>query len=212
MSAKSPTGSPSRNAWIAISERVVHPTPILEVVEQRCRNSETGKESTFTVLRSPDWCQVIPITESGKILMIRQYRLGIAAHTLEVPGGMVDPEDKDSLATAIREMAEETGYAPAPGATQKILDWCYPNPAFLDNRTTACIVGPVRKAGATAFDESEMIDTVEVAIDEIPARIASGEIRHSLTLITLFFLMMQSPEGLPLLRKELSAFSRPSRY
>jgi len=203
---------PGQNRWIAVSERVVHPTPILDVVEQRCRSTETGKEHTFTVIRSGDWCQVLPITESGKILMIRQYRLGIAQHTLEVPGGMVDPEDKDALSTAIREMAEETGYAPVPGATQKILDWCYPNPAILDNRTTACLVGPVQKTGQTHFDEAEMIETVEVGIDEIPARIASGEIRHSLTLMTLFFLMIQSPEGLPLLKRELSAYSRPSRF
>jgi ADP-ribose pyrophosphatase len=197
------------HSWIAVSEKVVHTTPILDVVEQRCRNSETGKESSFTVIRSPDWCQVLPITESGKLLMIRQYRLGIAAHTLEVPGGMVDPEDTDALGTALREMAEETGYAPLPGATRKILDWCFPNPAILDNRTTACLVGPVAKTGNTAFDESEMIETVEVGLDEIPSRIASGEIRHSLTLMTLFFVLAQSPDAFALLRSELSAYSRP---
>ncbi|MGH2102854.1 NUDIX domain-containing protein, partial [Aerococcus urinaeequi] len=45
-----------------------------------------------------------------KIILVRQYRKGIEAVSLEVPAGLVDPNE-DLLVAAKREFAEETGMA-----------------------------------------------------------------------------------------------------
>ncbi len=46
---------------------------------------------------------------SGRFILVRQYRPPIDAYVLEFPAGLIDPEEEPE-ATALRELAEETGY------------------------------------------------------------------------------------------------------
>ena len=55
-----------------------------------------GNQHNFYVLENPAWVNVIPMTKSGEVVLIEQYRHGIDEITLEIPGGMVD-EDEDVL-------------------------------------------------------------------------------------------------------------------
>jgi ADP-ribose pyrophosphatase len=205
---KEGTMKPTKNSWICEREKTLLSSPIMEVVEQKCHSSEDQRPFTFYLLRSRDWCNIIPITEDGKVVLVKQYRIGIAAHTVEVPGGVTDREDRDAQAAAIREMAEETGYVPLPGAKCVELGWTFPNPAIMDNRCFSYIVGPVKKASAQKLDPGEMIEIIEVPIAEIPSRIASGEINHALMLNTFFFLSLQAPEASDTLRRQLEGFTR----
>lgn len=194
------------NTWILDNEKTLVNSPAITVIEQIRRSSEDGRTHKFYLLRSRDWCNVIPVTEDGKVVFVKQYRIGISDHTLEVPGGVADPEDKDLASAALREMEEETGYSPLPGARCISLGSSHPNPAILDNRVHGFVVGPVRKTHAQKLDEGEMIETVEIPIDEIPERILNGEISHSLMLNTFFFLALRNPEVSNRLRGELQAF------
>src|SRR5258706_26378 len=65
----------------------------------------------------PDWVSVVPVTDDGNFVLVRQYRHGIDAPTLEVPGGIID-EGQDPAGAAIRELREENGFRgrPAGGA------------------------------------------------------------------------------------------------
>jgi ADP-ribose pyrophosphatase len=197
----------TKNSWICQSERTLISSPVISIVEQICRSSEDQREHTFYQMRSHDWCNIIPVTEDGKIVLIRQYRIGIAAHTLEVPGGVADPTDVDLQAAAVRELEEETGYAPLPGARCVSLGWTHPNPAILNNRCHSFVVGPVKRVKAQSLDPGEMIDVEEVTLNELAARIERGEITHALMLNAFFFLLMRSREGSGLLARELQAFS-----
>src|SRR5690349_2568878 len=57
----------------------------------------------------PDWVCVVPVTTGGQFVLVRQYRVGIDAPTLEVPGGVID-EGQVPADAALRELREETGY------------------------------------------------------------------------------------------------------
>lgn len=201
-------GMSKRNAWICETEKNLLTSPIMSIVQQQCRSSEDGRLHTFYLFRSRDWCHIIPITEDGKIVMVKQHRIGIAQQTLEIPGGVTDPSDVDTQAAAIREMEEETGYAPLPGARVLPLGWAFPNPAIQDNRCHSFVVGPVRRKGPQRLDPAEMIEVVEVPIAELPARILGGEFTHALMLNAFLFLLLKNPEGSALLAQELQAFVR----
>ena len=83
------------------------------------------------VLDCPDWVNIIPLTDDGQVVLIRQFRHGTQSVTLEVPGGVVEA-DESPEAAAVRELAEETGYVPE---RVKSLGFVSPNPAIQGNRS-----------------------------------------------------------------------------
>src|ERR1700743_3438063 len=131
-----------QNEWIQESEKTVLDSKFMSIHALTCRSSEDSRRMTFYTLRSRDWCNIIPVTEDGKVVLVRQYRIGIGQHTTEIPGGVADAEDPHVEATSIREMTEETGYAPLPNARCTHLGWSFPNPAIQNNRVNAFVVGP----------------------------------------------------------------------
>jgi ADP-ribose pyrophosphatase len=200
-----------RNRWITETEKEIISSPVMTMVQRESRSSEDGRFHRFYLLKSRDWCNIIPVTETGKVVLVKQHRIGIDEHTLEVPGGVADPTDPDLLAAALRELAEETGYVPLPGAKSQVLGWTHPNPAILNNRCHSFIVGPVRKERPTQLDAGEMIETLEVSFAEIPELIQQGEITHALMLNTFFFLALQSDGGRRALTEQLAAFTQIER-
>lgn len=52
---------------------------------------------------------ILPITPAGKVVVIRQYRMGPDQIVLELPGGNIQPGEH-SKDGAKRELLEETGY------------------------------------------------------------------------------------------------------
>jgi 8-oxo-dGTP pyrophosphatase MutT (NUDIX family) len=196
-----------KNSWICEKEKTLIASPVLNIVERDCRNSEDDRKFKFYVMKSRDWCNIIPITEDGKVVMVKQYRIGVSDHTLEVPGGVIDPEDQSIQAAAIRELQEETGYQTLPGAKCESLGWAHPNPAILDNRCYSLIVGPVKRTNSQSLDPGEMIEVVEIPISEIPAMILNGQISHALMLNAFFFLVLQKSESSQALVSRLSDFT-----
>jgi ADP-ribose pyrophosphatase len=192
-----------QNEWITEADRTLLESPIMSVHELSCRSSEDSRSMKFYTLKSRDWCNIIPITEDGKVILVKQFRIGVARHTLEIPGGVADPTDGDIQTTALREMTEETGYVPLPGAQCKRLGSVYSNPAIQNNRTYSLIVGPVRKERNQNLDPGEMIEIIEVPFSEIPKMLLDGRIEHGLMLNTFFFLLMGAPEFPALLEKQL---------
>ena len=46
---------------------------------------------------------VVPVTENGKILMVRQYRNALDRYTLEIPAGALDAEDERTPGSSVSE-------------------------------------------------------------------------------------------------------------
>lgn len=197
-----------KNSWICEDEKTLLTFPIMDLVERKCRSSESDKKYNFYLMKTKDWCNIIPITEDGNIVVVKQYRIGISEHTLEVPGGVLDASDLDGQAAAIRELEEETGYSPLPGAKCVKLGWTFPNPAIMDNRCHSYIIGPVRKNRNQNLDPGEMIEVEEIPISKIPHLILKGQISHALMLNTFFFLALRSETVSNILMNELDQFSR----
>lgn len=194
-------GATPKNSWIRETEEIVIDSPVMQIYRQKRSSTENQRQShNFYVMRSRDWCNVIPVTEEGNLVLIRQYRVGIENHTLELPGGVADASDETPMATAIREMTEETGYLPTPEARCEPLGWAHPNPAIQNNRCHSFIVGPVRKEKEQKLDPSEMIEVIEVPIAEAIGYLREGRISHALMLNTFFHLLLKHGSGESLTR------------
>lgn len=61
------------------------------------------------VARRPNAVAVVPLTEAGEVVLLRQYRHPVGRYELEIPAGLLDVEGEPEDAAAQRELAEEIG-------------------------------------------------------------------------------------------------------
>jgi 8-oxo-dGTP pyrophosphatase MutT (NUDIX family) len=154
-------------------------------------DGETRPVFTFD---TPDWCNVVPITKHGYILLVRQHRIGIDAPSLEIPGGLVDPGETP-IAAATRELSEETGYE----AEEIVpLGAIHPNPALQANRLHMFLA-----RGCTPHGRGQQLEDLEdcevVLLDRagLDRALAAGEISHALVHAALYA-WIRSGKGAPL--------------
>ena len=69
-----------------------------------------GHEAHWDFIHHDGAAAVLPVTDDGKILMVRQYRNALDRDTLEIPAGKLDAPDEPKIECAYRELEEETGY------------------------------------------------------------------------------------------------------
>ena len=68
-----------------------------------------GAEIDYGVLESGGFAAVVPVTDEGNVVLVRQWRQPLGRVTLELPGGGVEAGDEPAEA-ARKELSEETGY------------------------------------------------------------------------------------------------------
>lgn len=145
----------------------------------RCDDAAAKAHEFFTV-RIADFVNVVPVTERDEIVLVRQFRHGIERATLELPGGLVDPEEGDPAAAALREMREETGFDLPRGGVFADLGTLLPNPALLNNRNYFFVATGVRRVDAGALEETEDVEVVLAPAGEIGGMIDRGEIDNAM--------------------------------
>jgi ADP-ribose pyrophosphatase len=134
---------------------------------------------------------VIPITPSGEVVMVRQYRHGTRDVTLEIPGGLVEDNDTPEEA-ARRELYEETGYR---AASMTPLGYVHPNPAIQNNRCYTFLAHDVFQAGSQEQDDKEDIQVVTHLLADIQRLIREGHITHGLVVVAFYrFFLEYAPK------------------
>ncbi|MFN9441149.1 MAG: NUDIX hydrolase [Planctomycetota bacterium] len=165
------------------SETLVH-YKVFHVRKARRRSPRTGAEIGFFLLDTPDWVNVLPLTDDGHVVMVKQWRHGCERVTLEIPGGLIDAHETDPAAAAARELREETGYEAAAIERIGVMN---PNPSMMSNRCFSYVATGCRRIGELKMDPGEDIEVVTVPIAELDQRVAAGEIEHAIVLATLAF-------------------------
>lgn len=114
--------------------------------------------------RNGDAVVIIPITEEGKFIMIVQSRPNTKEEVLvEFPAGMVD-EGEDSLASAKRELLEETGYI---SDDFKEIEWHYQDQGCSRAIIRTYLAKNCRKISNIHLDEFERLEPIEMSYEEI---------------------------------------------
>lgn len=184
---------PAVKSWPLVSSRQAANYRIFSLRTDLKINPRTGEKHDFFVLDCPDWVNVVPVTSDGRVVMIEQYRHGTNTVELEIPGGIMDPQETDPVAAGQRELREETGYE---GTGARVIGRIFPNPAIQSNTCHTLLVQGCELRHSTEFDQSEDIHVRLVPVEHLPDLIASGRIRHALVVVALtHFLML--PRDVP---------------
>jgi 8-oxo-dGTP pyrophosphatase MutT (NUDIX family) len=168
--------------WERRGERVLVSTRVLELRNVRYRHPKRGTEREFLVAHAPDWVNVIARTPEGRIVLVRQFRFGSNALSLEVPGGVMEAGE-DPVGAGVRELLEETGYG---GGRARLLGSVHPNPAIMDNRCHVVLVDGAVPTGPIDWDDDEEIQVSTASAEEALEWARSGRIVHSLSIAALF--------------------------
>lgn len=132
----------------------------------------------FYVLEAPEWINIIGLTASQEIILVEQYRYGIEAPTLEIPGGMVD-EGEEPLQGAKREMLEETGYRSDKWSS---LGKVSSNPAIMSNYTHIYLAEDCVFEGAENPDTHERINVHTMPLEHFLELSKNGTVHHAIVL------------------------------
>lgn len=120
---------------------------------------------------------VIPVTNDGKILMVRQYRNALDRYTVEIPAGGLENKDEPMIKCAARELEEETGYK---SDNLEFLLSLRTTVAFCNEKIEVFLARDLKKT-KQHLDEDEYIDVVSYDVEELVDMIYAGKIEDSKT-------------------------------
>lgn len=170
--ARQATACSMQDATIAETEVIV-PSPKRFVREHLVMPD--GYECDWYYVDTPPSVMIVPITAGGDVVMVRQYRHNLKQHMLELPAGTADHGREDLASAARRELAEETGYEPGPGARLEKLGACYSLSSETNKYTHVYSVRPVIRVGEPSGD-TEIERYFDMTVVHVPLKQAMAAI------------------------------------
>ncbi len=130
----------------------------------------------------PGAAAILPVLETGEILLVEQYRHALKKVFLEIPAGKRDKGEAPEK-TASRELIEETGYT---AGRFELMTLIHPVIGYADEeiylyRATELIPGPQK------LDPGEFLEVKKFTSDELKEKVHRGEITDVKTLISLLW-------------------------
>jgi ADP-ribose pyrophosphatase len=156
--------------------------PLITIVTGRFEGPD-GERFERDIVHHPGAVVVVPLTDQGTVLLVRQYRAAIDAELLEIPAGKRDVQEEPTETTARRELVEEVG---REAGRLDLLARFYNSPGFTDEFTWCYLARHLVEVAHDRQGAEEQHMTVEeFPLAEAPARIASGEIMDAKSIIGL---------------------------
>ena len=124
---------------------------------------------------------VVAVADSGKLLMVNQFRNSFNRITLEIPAGGRQTADEETIVCAARELEEETGYR---SENLEFLISVATEIAFC-NEVIDVYVARDLIPSKRNLDPDEYIDVHEYSVDELVQKIYAGEIQDSKTIAAI---------------------------
>ncbi len=146
-----------------------------------------GREHIRDTVQHPGSVVILPLLQSAgggesQVCLIRNQRIAVRQQLIELPAGTLD-RDEDSLATARRELIEETGYR---AEHIRPLGQLLMSPGILNERMH-CYVATGLTPGPTELEAGEEIEPLVVPWSRALEMVRRGEIQDAKTVALLLF-------------------------
>lgn len=170
------------DGWLTLGSEYLYRNPwcAFRVDEVRLPN---GAEIEYGILESGGFAAVVPVTDDGKVVLVRQWRQPLGDFTLELPSGGVDAGEEPETA-ARRELFEETGYR-AEG-----LEHLVSVHTSTGRSTEVCHLfrcRAVRDERGPRPEQTEFIRIVELPFEEAMKRATNDSIADAATVLGLLW-------------------------
>ena len=177
--------SPHPSRWKKQGATLVAHTRIFDLRAIRYHHPARKTTRDFYVVDAPDWVNVIALTPDHRLILVNQFRFGTDDFSLEIPGGVMEP-DEDPVTAALRELREETG---CEGKRARLIGTARPNPAFINNRCHFVLVEQCRQTAPLDWDPDEEIERLTLPVEKVYQQVRAGKITHALVLDALLYFL-----------------------
>lgn len=136
-----------------------------------------GREATREYAKHLGAVCVVPLTDGGEVICVKQYRYAHGRVVLEIPAGKLDYAEEDRREAALRELREETG-----AICDKLIfiGDIIPSPAILTERISMYLAEGLTFTD-TDPDDDEFLEIVRIPLCELVDMIMRGEIADAKT-------------------------------
>ncbi|PID62538.1 MAG: ADP-ribose pyrophosphatase [Ignavibacteriae bacterium] len=144
---------------------------------------DSGNEGVREIVVHNGGAVVLPVTDKGKVVFVKQYRYPFDEFMYELPAGKLEKAE-DPLVCATRELTEETGYT-----SDKVsyLGKIYTTPGFCTEILYLYLAENL-VAGEHDREEGEYgMEVYEFTLKEIDDMINTGKIVDGKSLSALYF-------------------------
>ena len=139
-----------------------------------------GKKSVREIVRHPGAVCVVPVTDEGEVIMVRQFRYAFGEVLLEIPAGKLEPGE-DPLSAALRELEEESGVV---AKNVEHMGELYTTVAIFDERIQMYLATGLTYKKAHP-DDGEFLEVEKIPLSDLVEMVMNGEIKDSKTQIAL---------------------------
>ena len=163
-----------------ISREEIYDGAVLHVVKDTVE-LPNGQSSVREICLHKGAAAVIPITEEGDVIMVKQFRYAHGRVFLEIPAGKLDSADEDPLDCARRELKEETG---AEAKKMTYLGRLDTTPALINEKIHLYLAEEL-SYGECDPDEDEFVTVEKIPLHKLVEMVMNGEICDGKTQIAI---------------------------
>src|SRR5215203_3319505 len=168
------------DCWRTLGVEYLYESPWCSFRLDRVRLPD-GARIEYGVLESAGFAAVVPVTQRGGVVLVRQWRQPVGSFALELPGGGVE-RGEDPREAVRRELLEETGYR-AEELSHLVSTHTSPGRSTEICHLFRC--GAVRVLSVPAPEPTEFVSAVEMPFGAALGKVHGGEITAATTVLGL---------------------------
>lgn len=140
------------------------------------------KYSKREIVEHPGSVGIIPITNDGRIILVKQYRKPVEKNLLEIPAGKIEINEEPKE-TALRELHEETGFI--ANKLEYLFEF-YTSPGFSNEKMYLFAANELIEEESEP-EGDEYIEVLKIKIEDLINMVIRGEIIDSKTIIGILY-------------------------
>ena len=163
----------------SVSREIIFDGRIFKVAKDKSRLPD-GKLADRELVLHTGGAGILPVDDEENIMLVRQYRCGVAKLMLEICAGKLEAGE-DPVSCAKRELSEELGIT---AKCVKSLAHLEPTPAYC-GEITYIFLATGLTFSQPHLDEGEFLEFVKMPLSEAVDKVMNGEITDGKTQIAI---------------------------